>query len=119
MAGKLHPFFADTPSVGQRKNLVASAIGEEGPLPLHERMQPPRFFEQIRPRPQVQVVGIAQDNPGPYAVLEFIAAQTFDRTQGPNGHEEGGLDHTVRRLQEASPATASFVFGLKEKTGRG
>jgi hypothetical protein len=80
-------------------------------------MQPPRFFEQFRPWPQVQMVGIAQDDPSPKAILEFIAAQTFDRTQGPNRHEEGGLDYTVRRLQEAGPATASFVFGLKKKSG--
>ena len=40
--------------------LEAAAVGDEGPLTVHEFVQSPRSLHQVRPRVQEQMVRIAE-----------------------------------------------------------
>ena len=49
----------------EREDLEAPAVRQNGPLPAHEAVKPPRLGDELGPGPKVEVVGIAQDDPGP------------------------------------------------------
>ena len=57
---KDHAVVIDLPQMGQRKDLVSSAVGKDGAVPGHEPMEASQSSDHLCPRPQHQVVGIGQ-----------------------------------------------------------
>src|SRR5699024_11803076 len=62
---EMAPLFAQLAAVGQRKDLEAARIGQHRSLPRREAVHAARLFENLRPRTQVEVVGVGQDDLGP------------------------------------------------------
>jgi hypothetical protein len=52
-------------------NLISSAIGEYGALPAIETMQPSGLLQHLKARAEVEVIGIAQDDPGINVLFKF------------------------------------------------
>ena len=46
-----HAFLTDLTSWCQAENLIAAAVCEQGPVPVHEPVQPPNRLYEISPRP--------------------------------------------------------------------
>src|SRR5215831_7961178 len=46
----------------QRKHLVTPAVGDDRSVPVHEAMQPAQLLDDVRARPQEQVVRIGQEH---------------------------------------------------------
>ena len=88
----------------QTEYLVAPAIGQDRPRPSHEPVQTAQFRDQLMARPEIEMVGVAEDHleaqPG-----EVVGGEPFDRGLGPHRHERRGLDHAVRgrELADACP----------------
>ena len=76
-------------------HLEPTRVRERGPVPVHERAEPARRVQDLRPRLQVQVVGVGQQ--GLRAeLLHGFGQHGFDRGFGPDGDERGRLDLAVR-----------------------
>ena len=59
-----HPLLAHGAEGRQAEDLVAAGVGEDGAVPVHEAVQPPQGLDGLHPGPQIQVVGVAQDDGG-------------------------------------------------------
>ena len=62
MRAELTPFLAKLPDARERKHLETARIGKDGTVPAVELMQSARSPQYLKTGPQVQVVGVAEDN---------------------------------------------------------
>ncbi len=68
-------------------------------------MQPARLPDEVRARPEVQVVGVPEHHPrasGP----QVSRSKPLNRALRPDRHERRRLYRTVRRKQDAGPRFA-------------
>ena len=61
---KFNPIFSDFAPVLEAVDLETSAVGQHGPGPGRERVKTAGHFNDFRSRPEVKVVGIAQNDVG-------------------------------------------------------
>ena len=85
---EVDPLLRDPPQGAQAEDLEPAAVGEDGPVPVHEPVKPPVLADQLVPRPQVEVVGVAQDDLGA-GLLEPLRRHGLHGSLGPHGHEDG------------------------------
>src|SRR5207244_10876227 len=50
--------------VAEREDLEAAGVGEDRPVPAHEAMQAPELRDQVLAGPDVQAVGVAEQDGG-------------------------------------------------------
>ena len=112
MGTEFHAVLGDLAQFRQGKHLKSAGIGEDRPIPVHEGMQISRLGDEILAGTQVQVVGIGK-NDLRVAVLQLVGGHGFHAGLGAHGHEDGGLDHAVGRMQPA-PASAGFAVYVKQ-----
>ena len=105
MALERHLVLGDLGDLGQGHDLETAAIGQDRPLPAHEPVQPAQPRHPLGPRPQHQVVGVAEDDVGP-GLAHLLDGQGLDRGGGADGHEGGGADIASRRAQHADARLA-------------
>ena len=46
----------------EAEDLIAAAVGEDRPVPAHEAVQAAELADELRARPQGQVVGVGEDD---------------------------------------------------------
>ncbi len=107
-----HPFFYNFTGTTQGIDLIAAAVGENGLVPAVEFVQPPHLLQNFGTRPQVQVVSIAQDDLGLDFVHQFVLVNGFDRTSRANGHENGGFNGAMCRLNQPGSGRGLWVIVL-------
>ena len=100
------------------EGLEAAAVGEDGARPSHEPVQAAKAIHRLHPRSQVQMVGVAQDYLRPQ-VHYFVGSQRLDGGLGCHGHENGGVNGAVGRVEPAGPGAAIPVVKLECKAGCG
>ena len=61
---ELGALLANHPPLGETEDLIAAAVGEDGPVPADERVQAAQRRDPLVPRPQKQMVGVAEDDRG-------------------------------------------------------
>ena len=66
--------------------------------------------------PQVQVIGVAQNDFGA-RLLEVLEEHAFYRSLRPDGHERGGTDTAVRRVEFAEPGGCRRYTTTRSGTG--
>lgn len=93
----------------ERKYLKASAIGQYGFFPSVELVQSTGPFENIEPRTQVEMVGVAQYDLSLYVVAQLVLVYRFDTAHSPYGHEYGGLYRSVIGGDKAGTGVALRV----------
>ena len=76
---------------------------------MHKPVQPAKGFDDLTARPQVQVIGIAENDLGA-GLEEILRRQGLDRPQGSHRHENRGFDATVGGLKRS--ATGRGFGGL-------
>ena len=75
--------------VAQAEHLEAAAVGEDGPVPRHERVQATHPLDRVDAGAQGQVVGVGQDDLGADAA-QVVGPQGLDRGQGAHRYEGRG-----------------------------
>ena len=90
--------FADR---AEREHLETAAVREDGPIPRLEGVQAACGTQGVEPRAQVEVVGVAQDDLGADVLPQVAVIDALDGTYRPDGHENGGMDLAVVRLDDA------------------
>ena len=100
VAAKLGAVLADRARVRQREDLEAARVGEDRARPAHEAMQAADPLEQLRPRPQQQVIRVREDDrrAEPLELAERLRAHRAARA---DRHEDRRLDRAVQRRESA------------------
>ena len=106
-------FFGELAALGQREHLEAAAVGQDGPVPRGEGVEAARTAQDVQAGPQVEVVGIAQDDLGVYVFSQVLVVDAFDRTDRSHRHEDGRLDRSVVGGDPAAAGLRGGVPGQK------
>ena len=80
----------------ERENLKATAVSQDWTFPASHAVQPAQPCDGFVPRPQSEVIGIAQNHMGTRR-SDLIDRDSLDGPLSSNGHEAGRLDGTVGR----------------------
>ena len=109
-----HALLAHGAQGRQAEDLVAAGVGEDGAVPVHEAVQPPQGLDGRNPGPQVEVIGVAQDDAGADFV-QVLRGQGLHRGVGPHRHEHRGFDHPPGRgdLPQPGPGRAGGFYETK------
>lgn len=110
MGSEADSLFRDFAQITHGKNLETPAVGQQGSRPRHEAVEPSHLADEVIARPQVQMIGVGQNDPDIQA-FELVLRDRFHGRGGPDGHEHRGLDVAVRGGQPAQPRRA---FGLED-----
>ena len=114
MTLKTHAFVGDLAQFRKGKDLIPARIGQYGAVPLHEMMEPAEVIEHVCAWPQVEMVGVAEDDAAVQrGVGEFARMDRLDRAASPHRHESRGLDHAMR--EDHAPASGgSLSIGFQQ-----
>ena len=82
-------FFVEFALVGKRKDLIAATVGQDGSVPAHEGMQTACFLQDVHSRAQIEMIGVAQDDPGVNVVFQFTLMHGFDTAHSAHRHKDG------------------------------
>ena len=89
MALKGDALFINFSGAGQAKHLITTAIGKYGPLPAVEPVQATGGLQHLQTRPQVQVIGVAQNNLCLHICHQLLLRHGFYRAHGTHRHKNG------------------------------
>ena len=93
----------------QRHHLEAAGIGQDRLAPVHEAVQAAERGDALRPRPQHQVVGVAEHDLGA-GFRHRLRIEPLHRGLGADRHEGRRLHAAVRRDEFAAPGGAVGGF---------
>ena len=91
VAAEGDPLLGELPELGQAHHLEAARIGQDRPLPVHEAVQPAEPRHPLGPRPQHQMIGVAEQDVGAGGA-DALGQHRLDRAGGADRHEGGGAD---------------------------
>ena len=111
-----HALFGDLAQPAQAEDLEAAGIGEDRPRPVHELVQPAEPPDRLVPRPQIQMIGVAENDLGVEIVDQIPRQQALDGGLRPDRHEHRRLDVAMRRVQYPRPRPGMRTGGLNFKT---
>ena len=109
MGLKARALLGNFPHRAETKNLIAAAIGQDRPIPTHEFMQAAQVANQFMPRPQVKMIGIAEQNLATQ-LLQISRQHRLDGPLGSHRHEGGSLHHAVSRDQATEARFGVWIF---------
>src|SRR5947209_19199969 len=96
----MNSVLAHAAQVFEAKDLIPAAVGQDGTVPCHETMQSTRLFDKIDARPQIQMVGIGQNDLGA-DLAQFMRGRCLNRSLGCYWHECRRLYRAVSRTHQA------------------
>ena len=76
-------------------------------------MQTAGLTQYVQSRPEIEVIGIAQNNLRAYILLQIAMIHSFHRTHCAYGHKYGGLYSAMVSHQLACTRRAALVFGYE------
>ncbi len=89
----------------QRHHLEAAGIGEDGPGPAGEFVQPAELGHALRARPQHQVIRVTQDDVGAER-MNLVGIHGLDGAAGAHRHEGRRAHHPTRHGNFTTPRLA-------------
>ena len=98
----------DLANLGEAEHLESATVGQDGLLPVHETMQPACRVDDLHARPDVQMVGVAQNDLRAH-LLQFAGINGLHRRLSAHGHEHGRVNHTMLGAQ---PPETRFGTGI-------
>ena len=107
-----HAFFRHFAQFVQAEDLKPTGIGKDRPWPRHKTVQPAERAHLFDTWPQVEVIGIAQQN-FHAQFFKDVLRHALDRGQSPHRHKHRGLHYAVRSDELARPRRATSSFNLK------
>jgi hypothetical protein len=103
-----HAVLADFAQLREAEDLKAAAVGQDRSVPPHEAVQAAQVADQFAARPQIEVVGVAEDDLGA-DLAQLGRRQRLDRGLGAHRHEDGRLHQAVQGAQPAAPRRRGCV----------
>ena len=93
----LHPH-----ELGEAHQLVAAAVGEDGTVPAHERVQSAERRYGVDPGTLREVIRVGEHDVRA-DLVELSGCQALHRAERSDRHERRRLDGAVRRHQASEP----------------
>jgi len=93
---KMHAGFGDLSQFSKRENLIAAAVSQDRPVPIHEFVQTSEVFNHFNPWPDEQVIRIAK-NDRHIQLVQFVRTDGFHAPLRSNRHERRRFNGSVRR----------------------
>ena len=118
VGGELDPVGADLAQRRQAEDLVAAAVGEHGPFPGAELVQPARLGDQRGAGAQAKVVGVAQDDLGPPGRPARAGVMVLTVARVPTGMNTGVCTSPWGGAQNPAPGAAALHFLQDAETHR-
>ena len=103
----------DFAQAGEAEDLEAARIGEDGVGPGHEAMEAAEGTDELVAGAQIEVVGVGEEDGDAKVVGEIALRESFDGGLGADGHEDGGFDGSVRRVEQSGAGASVGAFGLE------
>ena len=103
MALEGDPVVVDLAQLTQRDDLKAARVRQDRPIPGHELVQPAERGDPFVAGPQVEVVGVRQDDRGADSP-NIVRIERLDGGVGADRHELGRLDDAVGSVNRPSRA---------------
>lgn len=111
---KLDSLLAQLAERVQAEDLKSSAVAQYRVLPGHEPMQPPELIDRRVAGPQIQMIGVAQDDRRP-SFFEHLLRQRLDCPLRADGHEGRSIKRAVSGSDSAGSRSRGVVArGLLE-----
>ncbi len=104
--------FADFAQFIEAENLKTAGIGKDGARPGHETVQPAQLAYLLHSGPQIQVVGVAEQNLHA-KFFENVLRNAFDGSQRADRHEDRSFDLAVGSQQASEPGVAGGSVNLE------
>jgi hypothetical protein len=114
---KVDAVFVDLALTGQAEDLEAARIGEDRPVPAHERVQPAEAFDQLVAGTQVEVIGVGQDELCA-GFVQIARLQRLDIGLGAHRRKGRHLDRPVGRGKGAEAGGAVGLVQVKVEVHR-
>jgi len=92
----------DLAQLAQTEDLKAARVGQHGARPTDEAMQPAHAADSLMARPQVEVVGVAEDDLRAQ-LFEHVLGDGLDGAGRAHRHEDRRLDGAVRQMKLPPP----------------
>ena len=108
MCERNHALVPDVVEFGERKDLEPAAVGEDGPVPVHEFVEPPCRLYKLVPGAHIEVVGIREDDLRA-RLLQVARQHALDGRLRADGHIHGRFDIAVRGMKDARPRARFWV----------
>ncbi len=106
---KRDALLGDLAQIAEAEDLKSAGIGKDGAVPAHEAVQPAQAPDRLVARPQVEMVGIAEEELNAQFFQQMLR-DSLDRALGADRHEDRRLDRSVRERQSRpAPGAARFV----------
>jgi hypothetical protein len=78
VAAEVDAVLVDAPHPLEREDLEAARVGEDGPVPRHEAVEPAELADERVAGAQVEVVGVAEDHAAAGAA-QVVGVEPLDR----------------------------------------
>src|ERR1051326_6878118 len=98
---KVRALFSYFPSLRERENLIAAAVGQDWAIPVHEAVQSAEMANDVESWPNEKVIGVAEDDLRLERV-QFRRADSLHAALRPDRHERRRLDSTESSRQTRS-----------------
>src|SRR5436190_11464756 len=98
----MHAFLGDLAQLGQRKNLVTSAVGKNWSIPIHEFVESAEIPDHIQSRPDKQMVRVAE-NDLRLDLSQLSRRHCLHRALGSHWQERRRLDRAVCGGEATAP----------------
>ena len=110
VGGEGDSLLRDLPQSGERKDLEAAGVGEDGTVPVHEFVKSPHLPHHVVAGPQVEVVGVGELDLAA-DLLEVVGGdRPLDGPLGAHVHKDRGLDHAAVGAGKLAAPGAAFGF---------
>ena len=114
VAAERDAVLVDDPQVAERHDLEAARVGEDRPIPVHEPVQAAEPLDALRAGPQVQVVGVGEDDRRA-GLGDLGRGERLDRGVRADRHELRRLDDAVGQRQLPEPCPRRAIRGRRDQ----
>src|ERR1043165_5733110 len=96
MRAEGHALFCDFSQFAEAEHLKSTRVSQNRPRPRHEMVKAAQLTNLLPPRPEIQVIGVAQQD-FHSKLFKYILRCRFHRALRTDGHEDGSFHLAVRR----------------------
>src|SRR5690606_38165111 len=116
MGLKKRAFFFDFSGTGKRKDLIASAVRKNRLIPSVETMQALCFLQDLQAGPEIQVVGIAQNDLRLDVLLQLFLRDSLYAPRSAYRHKNGRFHRPMVGVEYSGPCSGFLILGNQFKT---
>ena len=112
MTAKPYALFGHLADIRQAEHLKTAAVRQYRPRPTFKPVQSAGLTKNLRPRPQIEMIGVAQDDLRLDVFLQLLALHTLHRSGCPDRHKYRREDISVVGMYHSRPRPNSLRLAM-------